>query len=59
MTGYNKVFLDTTPLIYFLDNDDNFGDKTNDLFLLVFFISKPVLIKFIFLFIVFIFIFFE
>ena len=28
MTGYNKVFLDTTPLIYFLDNDSNFGMKT-------------------------------
>ena len=32
MTGYNKVFLDTTPLIYFLDNDDNFGDKTKSIF---------------------------
>ena len=28
MTGYNKVFLDTTPLIYFLDSDVNFGEKT-------------------------------
>ena len=28
MTEYNKVFLDTTPLIYFLDNDVNF-DKSN------------------------------
>ena len=28
MTGYNKVFLDTTPLIYFLDSDINFGEKT-------------------------------
>lgn len=28
MTEYNKVFLDTTPLIYFLDNDVNFGNKT-------------------------------
>ena len=24
MTGYNKVFVDTTPLIYFLD-DDNYN----------------------------------
>ena len=32
MTGYNKVFLDTTPLIYFLDSDDNFGDKTKSIF---------------------------
>ena len=28
MTDYNKVFLDTTPLIYFLDSDVNFGNKT-------------------------------
>ena len=28
MTGYNKIFLDTTPLIYFLDSDVNFGEKT-------------------------------
>ncbi len=27
MTGYSRVFLDTTPLIYFLDNDMNFGEK--------------------------------
>lgn len=32
MTGYNKVFLDTTPLIYFLDADENFGDKTRQIF---------------------------
>lgn len=25
----SKVFLDTSPLIYLLDNDTNFGDKTN------------------------------
>lgn len=31
MTGYNKVFLDTTPIIYFLDNDINFGDKTRNI----------------------------
>ena len=28
MTGYNKVFLDTTPLIYFLDSDIRYGEKT-------------------------------
>lgn len=32
MTGFSKVFLDTTPLIYFLDNDVNFGDKTRQIF---------------------------
>ena len=28
MTEYSKVFLDTTPLIYFLDADENFGERT-------------------------------
>lgn len=28
MIGYNSVFIDTTPLIYFLDADVNFGEKT-------------------------------
>lgn len=28
MTEYKKLFLDTTPLIYFLDSDVNFGEKT-------------------------------
>ena len=28
MTAYNKVFLDTTPLIYFLDSDIRYGEKT-------------------------------
>ncbi len=31
MTGYNKVFLDTTPLIYYLDDDENFGEKTRSI----------------------------
>ena len=31
MTGYNKVFLDTTPLIYFLDADINLGEKTKSI----------------------------
>ena len=28
MKDFKKVFLDTTPLIYFLDNNPNFGDKS-------------------------------
>ena len=28
MTDFKKVFLDSTPLIYFLDKDPNFGEKT-------------------------------
>ena len=32
MTGYEKVFLDTAPLIYFLDDDANFGQKAKDVF---------------------------
>lgn len=32
MTGYNKVFLDTTPIIYFLDYDVNYGEKTKAIF---------------------------
>ena len=31
MTDYKKVFLDTTPLIYFLDEDIHFGEKTKDI----------------------------
>ncbi|MDE7267872.1 MAG: hypothetical protein K2N89_10450 [Lachnospiraceae bacterium] len=27
MTEYKKVFLDTTPLIYFLDADANYAEK--------------------------------
>lgn len=32
MTGYKKVFLDTTPLIYFLDSDVYFGEKVREIF---------------------------
>lgn len=32
MIEYRKVFLDTTPLIYFLDNDIHFGDKVRRIF---------------------------
>lgn len=31
MTGYNKVFLDTAPIIYFLDDDVNFGEKARSI----------------------------
>jgi predicted nucleic acid-binding protein len=31
VTGFKKVFLDTTPLIYFLDEDVNFGKMTQDI----------------------------
>jgi predicted nucleic acid-binding protein len=30
-TEYKKIFLDTTPLIYFLDEDVNFGKLTQDI----------------------------
>ena len=32
MTEYKKIFLDTTPIIYFLDEDINFGEKVEHLF---------------------------
>lgn len=32
MTGYKKVFLDTTPLIYFLDADVNYAEKVEEIF---------------------------
>lgn len=32
MTGCKKVFLDTAPLIYFLDNDANYVQKVKDIF---------------------------
>lgn len=32
MTEYNKVFFDTSPVIYFLDNDVNFGEKAKNIF---------------------------
>lgn len=32
MTGYRKVFLDTTPIIYFLDVDVNYAEKVEKLF---------------------------
>ena len=31
MTDFKKVFLDTAPFIYFLDNDPNFGTKTEQI----------------------------
>ena len=32
MKDFKKIFLDTTPLIYLLDNDKNFGEKTAEIF---------------------------
>ena len=32
MTGYKKVFLDTAPLIYFLDDDAQRGRKVREIF---------------------------
>ena len=32
MTNFKKIFLDTAPFIYFLDNDPNFGEKTEQIF---------------------------
>lgn len=32
MKGYNKVFLDTAPVIYFLDEDIDFAEKVKDIF---------------------------
>ena len=32
MLGYNRVFLDTVPSIYFLDEDVNFGNKVVNIF---------------------------
>lgn len=31
MTDYKKLFLDTAPIIYFLDEDKNFGKKTREI----------------------------
>ncbi len=32
MTEYNKIFLDTAPLIYFLDADINYAEKVEKIF---------------------------
>ena len=32
MTEYNKIFLDTTPIIYFLDIDINYAEKVKQIF---------------------------
>lgn len=42
MTEYNKVFLDTTPLIYFLDADERYGEKTRMILEAVLSSGKPV-----------------
>ncbi len=43
MTGYEKVFLDTAPLIYFLDNDEHFGEKTRMIFEEVLSVEKTLI----------------
>jgi len=42
MTEFNKVFLDTTPLIYFLDNDVHYGEKTKRILEQILFAKKIV-----------------
>lgn len=32
MIECNKIFLDTTPIIYFLDEDVNFGESVRNIF---------------------------
>ncbi len=32
MTEYKKIFLDTTPIIYFLDADINYAEKVEQIF---------------------------
>ncbi len=32
MKGYSKVFLDTAPIIYFFDEDVNFGEEVRNIF---------------------------
>ena len=32
MTEYNRIFLDTSPIIYLLDEDVNFGEKVEHIF---------------------------
>lgn len=32
MKDFKKIFLDTAPIIYLLDNDKNFGEKTAEIF---------------------------
>ena len=32
MKDFKKIFLDTSPIIYLLDNDKNFGEKTAEIF---------------------------
>ena len=43
MTGYSKVFLDTDPLIYFLDTDINYAEKVENIFSEVLENEKPMI----------------
>jgi predicted nucleic acid-binding protein len=40
VTEFRKIFLDTTPLIYFLDEDVHFGKMTQDI--LVYFLQNDL-----------------
>lgn len=42
MTEFSKVFLDTTPLIYFLDADERFGEKTRMILEAVLSSDRPI-----------------
>lgn len=43
MIEYNKVFLDTSPLIYFLDADERFGKKVKNIFEEIFISQKEMI----------------
>ena len=43
MTDYSKVFLDTAPLIYFLDTDINYAEKVENIFSEVLENEKPMI----------------
>lgn len=43
MTEYKKVFLDTTPIIYFLDEDVNYGKKVEKIFSEILETSKTII----------------
>lgn len=32
MSGYKRIFLDTAPLIYFLDEDINYAERMEQIF---------------------------
>lgn len=42
MTDYRRMYLDTAPLIYFLDKDVNYGDKVKIIFKMAFEAGKSI-----------------